>query len=131
MGWSDEVHQSRVDAELQRARREYRLRKRAYDVPVTPDSTIVSFLGVLGAVGSLVWWNKEGHKLRGRNWKHLPGVRQLYTLLTNKQLETGSSSVSGRPRPRPPGPRPAGRSAPASGPGRPPTPGTVQRQVST
>lgn len=106
MGWAEEVHESRMQASLAQARKEYRLQKRGYPVPVQPDARLPSLFSLAAAGAALVWWRKEGRRLRGRDWRQLPLIKQLHELIMHGQVLPSASTVRGRQQ-KPPPPRPA------------------------
>jgi len=94
MSWTEDVHVTRMAASLAQARRDYRLQRRGYPVTVTPDTHARPFAVMLAAAAGLVWWRTEGRKLRGRDWRQLPVVKQFLMLLE----PSGAQSTSMRPR---------------------------------
>jgi hypothetical protein len=98
MGWSQDVHESRTRASIAQARQDYRLQRRGYAVPLRPDAKPAPFVSMVAALASLVWWRKEGRRLRGRDWRRLPLVRQFYELLTNQPVQASTSVRSKLPK---------------------------------
>jgi hypothetical protein len=60
MGWSDEVHESRMAAELNLARAERRVRKRGFPVPVLETAEPSPFLALAVVASGLYAWQHFG-----------------------------------------------------------------------
>jgi hypothetical protein len=91
MGWSQQVHESRAAASLARARSDYRLQRRGYSVPIDPDTQLAPFEGLVAALSGRLGWRKEGRRVRARDWRRLPLLRQLYEFVTTQQVSASSS----------------------------------------
>jgi hypothetical protein len=96
MEWANEVNEHRYAATIAQARQEYRMKKRGYKVEVGPTGNLAAVAAFVALAGSAFWWKKEGHKLRGRNWRNMPVIKQVLDFMSNgddKSLTKPSGSA--------------------------------------
>ncbi len=92
MGWTDEVHTSRVGEAIGRARRERQLRKKGAAVVEQPNAGAAAFLLATAASGAFLLWKRYEKQLATVKWLELPVIKQFDELLHGKRVRSRSSA---------------------------------------
>jgi hypothetical protein len=119
MTWSEQVHHSRTTSSLQRARAEYRQKRRGNSVTLGPDADFPSLLVLVGAVSGAVFCRREARKSKLHDWKEWPVVRQVLALVRSQRQPRAAgtqrhATAKIRPVAKPQRPTPAAAAAAAA-----------------
>mmetsp|Transcript_5451 Transcript_5451/g.12074 ORF Transcript_5451/g.12074 Transcript_5451/m.12074 type:complete len:200 (+) Transcript_5451:166-765(+) len=92
MGWSEEVHQSRVSNALREARIDLRLKRKGLENDNMETASLGPFAALVGAAVSLIVLHSNKKKIQSIRWKELPVLKQFHQLIYG----TGSSKAGSK-----------------------------------